>query len=295
MTDLVWKTVGRCESSGCVEVAVDGAVVHVRSSRRPDVVATFDLDEWQAFTAETARTSDTEARRAAEKRVLDAVGGLLDVEGRRSSATEDSSIWLEAHAAALVELQAAVDARRALGHTAPAERVAQVQCPFPGSDGESCLGCGQPWPCRAELIEELERQKDDIERAREVMGSDAYRLAVGETCMPGQPAGCGDYHNAGQCVRKSAAPAEGWKADHTPAAKPCESCGGHNPERRGCPCGHVYCGECECDCADWHTVVHDGHDGFYSDCQQPACVELKNRPEDDEPADGSGEGPEARA
>lgn len=54
----------------------------------------------------------------------------------------------------------------------------------------------------SDLIEELERQRDDIERAREVMDSDAYRLATGETCRPGQPAGCGDYHNAGQCVRQ---------------------------------------------------------------------------------------------
>jgi hypothetical protein len=53
-----------------------------------------------------------------------------------------------------------------------------------------------------DMAEELERQRDDVEKARQVMDSDAYRLATGETCRPGQPAGCGDYHNAGQCVRQ---------------------------------------------------------------------------------------------
>lgn len=55
----------------------------------------------------------------------------------------------------------------------------------------------------AEAREELELQRDDIAKAREVMDSDAYRLATGETCAPGQPAGCGDYHNAGKCHRPS--------------------------------------------------------------------------------------------
>jgi hypothetical protein len=33
------------------------------------------------------------------------------------------------------------------------------------------------------------------------MTEDQMRLATGETCLPGQPAPCGDYHNAGRCVR----------------------------------------------------------------------------------------------
>lgn len=60
----------------------------------------------------------------------------------------------------------------------------------------------------AELTEELERQRDDIDRAREVMDSDAYRLATGETCMPGQTASCGDFHNGGHCVRPRAEDAQ---------------------------------------------------------------------------------------
>ena len=32
----------------------------------------------------------------------------------------------------------------------------------------------------------------------------ADRLASGEICQLGQPAPCGDYHNAGQCVRPRA-------------------------------------------------------------------------------------------
>jgi hypothetical protein len=63
----------------------------------------------------------------------------------------------------------------------------------------------------------------------------------------------------------------------------CDGCG---KERiRDCPCGRLYCGDCECDCADWHVVVHEDHEGDYRDCQQPACLELKARPEEGE--DGS--------
>jgi hypothetical protein len=32
-----------------------------------------------------------------------------------------------------------------------------------------------------------------------------YRLATGETCRSGQPYACGDYHNAGHCVRRTEA------------------------------------------------------------------------------------------
>jgi hypothetical protein len=46
---------------------------------------------------------------------------------------------------------------------------------------------------------------DETELGSGVQGaiwdSDAGRLAIGETCQPGQPAACGDFHNAGQCVR----------------------------------------------------------------------------------------------
>lgn len=113
------------------------------------------------------------------------------------------------------------------------------QCPFPNGDATSCLGCGQPWPCRADLIEELERQRDDIERAREVMGSDAYRLATGETCVPGQTASCGDFHNGGHCVRpridgvsdekRADVKVELFRAGIVPQADPgfCTQCGAH--------------------------------------------------------------------
>jgi len=60
-----------------------------------------------------------------------------------------------------------------------------------------------------------------------------------------------------------------------PAVEPCEGCGWDNPVTRGCPCGRLYCGHCECDCADWHLVVHEGHEGDYATCPMPDCVRLR--------------------
>lgn len=57
-------------------------------------------------------------------------------------------------------------------------------------------------------------------------------------------------------------------------AEPCDGCGEDNPATRGCPCGRRYCGHCECDCADWHLVVHEGHEGGYAACLMPDCVRL---------------------
>ena len=58
----------------------------------------------------------------------------------------------------------------------------------------------------------------------------------------------------------------------------CDGC--DDPTTRDCPCGRRYCDDCECDCADWHTVVHEGHEGGYSECQKPECVRLKESPEE---------------
>lgn len=57
--------------------------------------------------------------------------------------------------------------------------------------------------------------------------------------------------------------------------EPCDSCGEDNPATRGCPCGRRYCGHCECDCADWHLVIHEDHDGGYAACPMPDCVRLR--------------------
>ncbi len=64
----------------------------------------------------TEAEADRQSLEQRLQRLVDAAEALLDVERRRSPATEDSSIWLEAHAAALGELVAAVDARRALSN-----------------------------------------------------------------------------------------------------------------------------------------------------------------------------------
>ncbi|GIH07374.1 hypothetical protein Rhe02_54410 [Rhizocola hellebori] len=77
-------------------------VAFVESIRNPNLDIPLDED------------ADINARVAVDERVAAAAEALLDIERRRSPATEDSSIWLEAHAAALGELIAAVDARRAL-------------------------------------------------------------------------------------------------------------------------------------------------------------------------------------
>ena len=34
----------------------------------------------------------------------------------------------------------------------------------------------------------------------------------------------------------------------------CDAC--YNQATRGCPCGRVYCGDCDCDCEDW--TFNDG-------------------------------------
>lgn len=42
-----------------------------------------------------------------------------------------------------------------------------------------------------------------------------------------------------------------------PAPEPCQGCGG------------------DCDCADWHLVVHEDHEGGYATCSMPDCVRLR--------------------
>lgn len=49
---------------------------------------------------------------------------------------------------------------------------------------------------------ELAEQREEIDRVRTVEESEAYRLATGEICKPGQPASCGDFHNGGHCHRE---------------------------------------------------------------------------------------------
>jgi Domain of unknown function (DUF397) len=45
-----WVRSGRCESSGCVEVAFVGEEIAVRNSTQPDgPVVRFTKDEWRAF------------------------------------------------------------------------------------------------------------------------------------------------------------------------------------------------------------------------------------------------------
>jgi hypothetical protein len=65
--------------------------------------------------------------------------------------------------------------------------------------------------------------------------------------------------------------------------EPCNGCDA--PAIRGCPCGRVYCNDHECNCADWHTAVHEDHEGDYRDCRQPDCVRIKEAPDDDEEDD----------
>lgn len=67
--------------------------------------------------------------------------------------------------------------------------------------------------------------------------------------------------------------------------EPCEGCGEDNPPPRACPCGRLYCGHCECDCADWHLVVHEDHEGDYRSCRQPDCVRIKEAPDEDDDED----------
>lgn len=64
--------------------------------------------------------------------------------------------------------------------------------------------------------------------------------------------------------------------------QPCQGCGGDNAATRWCPCGRGYCGHCECDCADWHLVVHEDHEGDYRSCRQPECVRIKEAPDEDD-------------
>ena len=66
----------------------------------------------------------------------------------------------------------------------------------------------------------------------------------------------------------------GTTVPHEPT-RDCDGCGGDNPATRSCPCGRVYCGHCWCDCADWHVVVHEGHEGGYAACLMPECVQLR--------------------
>lgn len=47
---MTFRRSSTCEASACAEVAVEPDVVLVRSSRDPDVVATFTAEQWRAFT-----------------------------------------------------------------------------------------------------------------------------------------------------------------------------------------------------------------------------------------------------
>lgn len=40
-----------CESNACIETRQVGEKVEIRSTRRPDVVLSFDQDEWKQFLA----------------------------------------------------------------------------------------------------------------------------------------------------------------------------------------------------------------------------------------------------
>ena len=45
----MWRRSSRCEGGACLEVAVDGEQVLLRSSTRPGVVVSLTAAEWDAF------------------------------------------------------------------------------------------------------------------------------------------------------------------------------------------------------------------------------------------------------
>jgi Domain of unknown function (DUF397) len=46
---LAWRKPARCDSSQCVEIAVQGGEVLIRNSEVPDVYLAFPRLEWHAF------------------------------------------------------------------------------------------------------------------------------------------------------------------------------------------------------------------------------------------------------
>lgn len=46
---LTWLRSRYCSDNACAEVAVDGEVVHLRNSERPDQVVTLSAAEWAAL------------------------------------------------------------------------------------------------------------------------------------------------------------------------------------------------------------------------------------------------------
>ncbi len=51
MGQLTWHTGSQCDDGSCVEIAVTGEDVLVRSSLSPDVLLTLTRDEWAVFLA----------------------------------------------------------------------------------------------------------------------------------------------------------------------------------------------------------------------------------------------------
>ena len=49
--DLTWQRSRLCASTNCVEVALDGDVIHLRSSRAPDKIIELDHSEWAVLKA----------------------------------------------------------------------------------------------------------------------------------------------------------------------------------------------------------------------------------------------------
>jgi hypothetical protein len=50
MTVPLWRRSSRCNSGGCVEVAIDDTTVRVRNSTTPAAPGTaFTADEWRVF------------------------------------------------------------------------------------------------------------------------------------------------------------------------------------------------------------------------------------------------------
>jgi Domain of unknown function (DUF397) len=48
---LEWRTSSFCANDGCVQVAIDGDQILVRSSRDVETHLVFDANEWAAFIA----------------------------------------------------------------------------------------------------------------------------------------------------------------------------------------------------------------------------------------------------
>jgi hypothetical protein len=46
---LAWRKPARCDTSACVEIAVQGGEILIRNSEVPDVYLAFPRGEWHAF------------------------------------------------------------------------------------------------------------------------------------------------------------------------------------------------------------------------------------------------------